>query len=378
MSPPDVARLREEFPVLHSCTYLNNNSAGAFPRGTDAVLARWAATLRGWRDEMVEDLLVGLRHYHASLEHFLGAAPQTVITDGSVSTLLGRLATAFTFDGERTRVITTDREFPSGPWIWEGLRRAGAEPHVVRWGDDPEGAIERALDERVKLVCVTHGCFRTGAVLDIGRVVRAAHAVGAQVIVDAYQTVGVVPVDVTALGVDYLLGGAHKWLCGALDSAYLYVRPDRVDSLAPLATGWMAGADPFSFEVPTRWAEGAGRLASGTPALLPALFSLVGLDLLAGVGIDAIRARSLALTDRIFDWAATANVDVLTPRAVERRGGVVSLRFAGDRQVAAELVHRGFVCSWRGGLRIAPHVYNTPEEVDAFLAALDLVRREIA
>ena len=374
----DFAGLREEFPILHSCTYLNSNSCGAFPRGVDAVLARWAATLRNWRDEAVEDLLVGLRTYHASLERFIGAAPGTVVTDGSVATLLGRLATAFTFEGERNRVVTTDREFPSGPWIWENLRRAGADPVVARWGDDPEGAIERLLDERVKLVCVTHGCFRTGSVLDVARVVRAAHAVGAQVIVDAYQTVGVVPLNVTSLQVDYLLGGAHKWLCGALDSAYLYVRQDRVGSLAPLATGWMAGADPFSFETPTKWAEGAARLASGTPALLPALFSLVGLDLLAGVGIDAIRARSLELTERIFTWAEGANVEVLTPRAIDRRGGVVSLRFSGDRAVAAELVRRGYVCSWRGGLRIAPHVYNTPDEVDAFLVALDGVRREIA
>ncbi len=369
--------LRAEFPILGTCTYLNSNSAGAFPRGIDAVLSRWTETLHTWRDEKFDELFAGLRHYHASLEGLIGAAPNTVVSDGSVSTLLGRLATAFTFAPERNRVIITDREFPSAPWIWHGMRRQGVEPVVARWGDDPEGAIERLVDERTKLVCVTHGCFRTGGVLDLQRVVKAAHAAGAQVIVDAYQTVGVVPVNVAETGVDYLLGGAHKWLCGALDSAFLYVRPDRAEGLEPLATGWMAGEDPFSFDVALRWAPGAERMASGTPAILPALFSQVGLDLLAAVGVKAIRERSLELTSRIFDWAEGANVEVVTPREPERRGGVVALHFAGDREAAAELVRRGHVCSWRGALRIAPHVYNTAGEVDAFLAELARVRREL-
>lgn len=373
----DLERLRAEFPVLGSCTYLNSNSAGAFPRRTEEVFASWSETLRTWRDEHVEGLIAGLHRYHAALERFLGAAPGSVITDGSVSTLLGRLASSFTFEGERRQVVLTDREFPSAPWIWEACRRLGAEPVIARWDQSPESAIEALIDERTKLICVTHGCFRTGAVLDLARITKAAHRVGAEVIVDAYQTVGVVPIDVTEIGVDYLLGGAHKWLCGALDSAFLYVRPDRSEALQPVATGWMAGADPFSFEPATAFARGAARLGSGTPAMLPALFSQIGLDLLAGIGIDEIRARSLELTGPIFDWARAEGIEVLTPDDPNRRGGVVALQFPNDRAVAGQLVRLGYVCSWRGGLRIAPHVYNTAEEVERFLTALAELRREV-
>lgn len=373
-----LARFREEFPILADTVYLNSNSTGAFPRGMQAALQRYAATLAGWRDEVWASWWHELLRYHAGIEALLGAAPGTVVTDGSVSTLLGRLATAFSFAGERRRVITTDLEFPSVPFIWEAFRRYGAEPVVVETGDDPEAALEAAIDERAQLVCVTHASFRTGRLLDLDRIVRAARRAGALLIVDAYQTVGVVPIDVGRTGVDFLLGGAHKWLCGAIESAFLYVRPALLPSLEPAATGWMAGEDPFTFEPQKARHPTALRFAAGTPAILPALLSMPGLDLLRQAGLDAIRDHSLALTARILDWADAHGIESPTPRAAERRGGIVALRFPGDRQVAAELVRRGFVCSWRGGLRIAPHYYNTADEVDRFLAALIEVRREVA
>ena len=372
-----LERFLGAFPILERTVYLNSNSAGAFPRLMDDVLARYGETLRDWRDEAFEGWWQELLRYHASLERLIGAAPGSVVSDGSVSTLLGRLATSFSFEGERRRVITTDLEFPSVPFIWEAFRRYGAAPEVVATGDDPEGAIEAALDERVRIVSVTHAAFRTGRLLDLGRIVRAAHRVGAQVVVDAYQTVGTVPVDVSALEVDFLLAGAHKWLCGAMESAFLYVRPDLLACLEPAATGWMAGDDPFSFEAPTGRNPTALRFATGTPAVLPAMLSQPGLDLILEAGSEAIRRHSLALTERIFAWAEEHHVSIPTPRDPAKRGGVVTLRFPGDRQVAARLVENGFVCSWRGGLRIAPHYYNTAAEVDRFLEELSRVRREI-
>jgi len=378
MSAAGLERFRSAFPILERTVYLNSNSAGAFPAAMDAILARYAETLRNWRDEAFEGWWNELLRYHASLERLIGAAAGTVVSDANLSTLLGRVGTCFSFEGERRRVITTDLEFPTVPFVWEAFRRYGAEPQVVATGDDPEGAIEAALDERVKLVSVTHAAFRTGRLLDLDRIVRAAHRVGALVIVDAYQSVGAVPVDVQRLGVDFLLAGAHKWLCGAMESAFLYVRPDLLPTLEPAATGWMAGSDPFTFEAPTARNPTALRFATGTPAVLPAMLSQPGLDLILEAGADAIRGHSLALTDRILDWAEEQGVSTPTPRDPAKRGGIVTLRFAGDRQVAARLVERGFVCSWRGGLRIAPHYYNTAAEVDRFLAELTRLRREVA
>jgi kynureninase len=188
--------------------------------------------------------------------------------------------------------------------------------------------------------------------------------------------VGVVPLDVTVNGVDFLLGGAHKWLCGSYESAFLYVRPEILPRLQPAASGWIASADPTSFGPPTGWADDARRFAGGTPAVLPSLFSRPGLAILRELGVYAIRQRSLALTDQIIARADEAGLPVITPRQHERRGGIVVLRFPGDGAVVGDLVANGFICSYRGGLRIAPHFYNTEEEVDRFMDELALrVRR---
>ncbi|HEU4612129.1 MAG TPA: aminotransferase class V-fold PLP-dependent enzyme, partial [Kofleriaceae bacterium] len=233
--------------------------------------------------------------------------------------------------------------------------------------------VVRAIDEHTRLVCLSHATFTTGAVLDIEPIVRRAHEVGALVALDAYQSVGVVPIDVGALDVDFLLGGAHKWLCGSYESAFLYVRPSLLPRLRPAATGWIAGSDPLSFAPQTEWAETARRFAGGTPAVLPTLFSRPGLALIRGVGIDTIRAMSLSRTDRIIARADEAKLPVATPRAYARRGGIVALRFEGDAELARSLIADGFVCSYRGGIRIAPHFYNTDQEIDRFMD--ELVRR---
>jgi selenocysteine lyase/cysteine desulfurase len=178
------------------------------------------------------------------------------------------------------------------------------------------------------------------------------------------------PIDVAALDVDFVLGGAHKWLCGSYESAFLYIRPSLVQELEPAATGWIASSDPLSFEAPTAWASNARRFASGTPAVLPSLVSRPGLAIVREIGIETIRALSLARTDRLISRADEAGLPVATPRSHDRRGGIVALRFPGDAKVAGALIANGFVCSYRGGIRIAPHFYNTDEEIDRFTGEL--------
>ncbi|HKV10497.1 MAG TPA: aminotransferase class V-fold PLP-dependent enzyme, partial [Thermoanaerobaculia bacterium] len=152
--------------------------------------------------------------------------------------------------------------------------------------------------------------------------------------------------------------------------AFLYVRPALLPALRPAATGWIASADPLSFAPPTGWADGVRRFAGGTPAVLPSLFSRPGLAIIRQIGIEAVRRQSLAQTDHIIARADEACLAVATPRPHERRGGIVALRFPGDAMVARDLVESGFICSYRGGLRIAPHFYNTDEEIDLFMDEL--------
>ncbi len=370
--PTTLEAVRAEFPLLEQCTYLNSNATGAYPRGMEAVLQRYAHTLRHWRDEVWEGWWADWLGYADAVARFLGAPEGSVATDANLSSLLGRLATCFDYQGERRRVVLTDLEFPTVPFLWKGFGRYGAEAVVVpsEGGRMDEERLCAAIDERTLLVSVSHASFATGALLDLAPVVKRARAVGALVAVDAYQSVGTVPIDVEALGVDFLLGGAHKWMCGSMESAFLYVRPALLPTLRPAATGWFAGAEPHTFQPASDWAPTARRMVSGTPAVLPAQLSRVGLELLAGVGMPTIRAHSLRCTARVMARADEAGLTGVTPRQEARRGGVVALRFPGDAEVTRRLVARGFICSYRGALRVAPHFYNTLEEVDRFMDAL--------
>jgi len=370
--------IRAEFPLVEDCVYLNSNSTGAVPRAAEDVLHEYWATLRRWRDDVWEGWLEGLRAYADEVAAFIAAPPGSVVTDANVSTLLGRIASCFDFRAPRNRVVTTDLEFPTVPFLWRSFARYGAALDVVGSGGPgfDEDALEKRIDERTLLVCVPHASYATGAVIDLARVVARAHEVGAVVVVDAFQTIGVVPFDVTAAGADFVLGGSHKWLCG-VGTAFLYVRPALLPTLQPAATGWLAGDDPLTFMPSTGWAADARRFAGGTPFPLTALVSRVGLDLLAGVGIGAIREHSLLCTDRILRRAAEAGMPVVSPTAPTRRGGVVCIGVPDGENVKRRLADRKMICSWRGSLRIAPHVYNTVDEVDAFMDALEIEWRQV-
>ena len=371
---------RSMFPLVDECVYLNSNSTGAIPRSVRRVLDQYWYTIADWRDEVWSHWLNELAVHSDQIAALLGAPARSVICDTNLATLLGRVMSCFDFQ-KRPRIVTTDLEFPSVSFVLRGFRRYGAEASVVRSADrvevDPE-QVAAAIDERTQLVCISHAAFATGALVDVAPIVRRARQFGALVALDVYQSVGVVPIDVQTLGVDFVLGGAHKWLCGAFESAFLYIRPSLLQHLEPAATGWFASADPLSFETPTRWANDARRFASGTPAVLPTLMSRPGLAIVREIGVPAIRALSLARTDRLIERADDAGIYVATPRPHHRRGGIVAIRFPGDVRVARALIAAGFVCSYRDGIRIAPHFYNTDEEVDLFMSELVRLSRRAA
>ncbi|MFK3979530.1 aminotransferase class V-fold PLP-dependent enzyme [Micromonospora sp. NPDC050397] len=375
--PAPHPAVREQFPLLKTCVYLNSNSTGAVPQAAEHVLTRYWETLRTWRDDAWDGWHDGLRKYTDGLAAFIGAPPGSVITDANLSTLLVRIASCFDYQSPRNRVVTTDLEFPTIPFIWNAFRRYGAELDTVSSGGPrfDEEELLRRIDERTLLVCVPHASYSSGATLDLERLVKHAHDVGALVIVDAFQTVGVMPLDVTALGVDFVLGGSHKWMCG-VGTAFLYARPDLLPSLEPAATGWQAGNRAMTFQPSTGWAPDMRRLGGGTPFPLTSLVSQVGLDLLTGVGIDTIRAHSLACTERVITRAGEAGIPVVSPTDSHRRGGVVCLDVPDGEAVKRRLAERNMICSWRGYLRIGPHIYNTLDEIDEFMDTLTEVYRE--
>ena len=215
-------------------------------------------------------------------------------------------------------------------------------------------------------------CSRTREIQDVEPIIRRAHEAGAYVVLDCYQSAGVVPFDVTALDVDFAVGGSVKWLCGGPGAGWLYVRPDLAERLEPTFVGWQGHARPFAFEPELEYAAGARRFLTGTPNV-PALYAATaGYDVIEEVGVDRIRERSLALTELLIDRLDAAGFEVASPREPERRGGTVLVRTPDDAAVHRELGERGIICDFRpgAGVRLGPHFYNSESELEDTVATL--------
>lgn len=200
---------------------------------------------------------------------------------------------------------------------------------------------------------------------------------GAHVLLDAYQSVGTVPLDVGALEVDFAAGGSVKWLCGGPGAGWLYVRPDLAERLEPTLVGWQGHADPFAFEPELRYASGAARFLTGTPNV-PALYAATaGYDVIEEIGVAPIRERSLELTERLTGLLDEAGCEVVSPREPELRGGTVVVRVSDAPAVHAELQRREILCDFRPdvGLRLGPHFFTTEDELEATVTAIQDIAR---
>ncbi|MBD3161186.1 MAG: aminotransferase class V-fold PLP-dependent enzyme [Candidatus Eisenbacteria bacterium] len=380
-----LIRHRPEFPILDRCTYLVSHSLGAMPRGAGEGLARYA---REWEERGVRAWSEGWWELPIQLGdrvgRLLGAPAGSVAMQPNVTLATAIFLSCLDFDGGRRRLVTDALNFPSLLYLFRqwGALGTGVEPVVVPSRDgrsiDPETLLA-AIDERTRVVAISHVLFRSSFVQDVPRIVARAHEAGALVLLDVYQSAGILPIDLTALDVDGAVGGCLKWLCGGPGVAFLYVRPDRARELEPRLTGWQAHADPFAFAPELERTEGAARFLHGTPAIPALRAAEAGLDRVEEAGIEAIRNKSLRQAGRIIDRANEEGWAIGSPRDPERRGGVVSIQPPHAYEVSRALLARDIVIDYRpeGGIRIGPHFYNTDAEIDAALDAIaEILRTE--
>ncbi|MDX6507068.1 MAG: kynureninase [Gaiellaceae bacterium] len=353
---------RERFPILAETTYLINHSLGAMPAAAEERVLEYTHTwntrgVRAWEEGWWDlPLTVG-----DQIGRLIGAPPGSVSMHQNVTIAEAVVVSCFDFDGPRRRIVYEEGNFPSVRYLYQALERRGADILVAA---DDEGVVE-AIDARTLLVPVTHVLYKTGEIQDVEAIVAKAHEEGARVVLDAYQSVGTVPLDVTALGVDFAVGGSVKWLCGGPGAGWLYVRPDLGARLEPALTGWQAHARPFDFEPEQVYAEGAARFLTGTPNV-PALYAATaGYDIVEEVGVDRIRERSVEQTALLAELLREAGFAVGGPRDPSRRGGTVVVRTPAFERVGRGLAERGVIIDWRPdvGLRLGPHFFNSDDEL---------------
>jgi kynureninase len=358
----ELSDYRERFPILAETTYLINHSLGAMPAAAEERVVEYARSwntrgVRAWEEGWWDlPLTVG-----DQIGRLIGAPPGSVSMHQNVTIAEAVVLSCFGFDGPRRRIVYEEGNFPSVRYLYQAHERRGADILVAA---DDEGVVE-AIDERTLLVPVTHVLYKTGEIQDVEAIVARAHEAGAHVVLDAYQSVGTVPLDVTALGIDFAVGGSVKWLCGGPGAGWLYVRPDLAASLEPALTGWQAHARPFAFEPEQDYAEGAARFLTGTPNV-PALYAATaGYDLVEEVGVERIRARSVEQTTLLIELLDEAGFTVGSPRDPKRRGGTVVVRTPSFERVGRELLARDVIVDWRPdvGLRLGPHFFNSDDEL---------------
>ena len=383
MSDP-LLKWRDEFPILAQSTYLISNSLGAMPRGVYDKLREFADTwatlgVQAWGHAFegnptwwevkgaVGDKIAPL----------MGAPKGSVLVHENASIANGILISALDWsDTHRDKIVMSGMDFPSDIYSIQRLLPPHVRLEIIDTDDNITLPIDRlldAIDERTRLVSLSHVLFRSAYIVPARAIIEKAHAVGAQVLLNGYHSVGIIPVDVAALEVDFYIGGTLKWMCGGPGGVFMYVRPDLLTTLQPKITGWFAHKNPFAFEVDHfELREDSYRLANGTPAIA-ALYSIQpGVDIITQVGVDNIRAKSLRQTDMIFELADAAGYETRTPRDHEFRAGTVTINPPHAYEVSRELLARGFIVDFRAnaGIRIAPHFYNSDEEVRACMTAI--------
>jgi kynureninase len=376
--PDPLLAFREEFPILEKTTYLVSNSLGPMPRTVPEKLAEYA---RDWGDLGVKawnrgwwELPVDVGNEIAPL---INADNGEIVMMPNVTIAQTAVLSSIDFTKERDTVVMTELDFPSVRYAFaEMAERLGARVVVVRSDDGltiDRDRLLAAIDERTRLVAVSHVLFRSSFFMDVDAICARAHEVGALVSLDSFHAVGVVPVDVKRSKADFLTGGVLKWLCGGPGACFLFISPSVRDKLKPALTGWQAHARPFAFEETMEFTSGAFRWLNGTP-VIPALYAAAeGPKILRRAGIGAIREKSVRLTSHLIDLADARGYTVNAPRDPARRGGTVAIDVPHGYEVTQHLLSRNILVDYRvgAGIRIAPHFFSREDELDEAVSEID-------
>ena len=378
MPDDPLLRFRPHFPTLEHSTYLISNSLGAMPVEAAEALQAYARIwtergVRAWAEAWWS--LAG--EVGDEIGSLFGAPAGTVSMHQNVTLAEAVVISCFDWSGPRNKVVYTDMNFPSVQYLYDGFARSlGADIHVVESPDGigvPTEMLLEAIDERTLLVPISHVLFRSAYIQDAQAICDRAAEVGAHVVLDAFQSVGTVPVDVDALGCAFLVGGVLKWLSGGPGGVFLYVRPDLLETLEPKITGWMAHPHPFDFgSPPMEFTAGAYKFMNGTPNVPGIYAARAGPRLVKEAGVEAIRAKSMRQTARLVDAALAEGWTVNAPQDPDRRGGTVAVDVPHAYEVKHELLRREVIVDYRpgAGIRISPHYYNSDEECDRAIAEI--------
>ena len=366
----DIDTWRRRIPLLASCIPMNNCSQAPQTDATRAAAERYLDSWNGsgmdWDAWMSEVALA-----KAEFARLVGATPDDIAVFSSVSEAASAVASALPLQGRRTNIVVSDAEFPTVAHVWLAQKQRGAH---VSWAPVHADAsvYDALIDDRTALVSACHAYYMNGLIQDSARIASIARDAGALSFVDAYQSLGIIPIDVRALGVDFLASGNLKFLMGIPGIAFLYVRPEIVDTLHPSVTGWFGRANPFAFDARSLdWSPTASRFDTGTPPVINAYVARAGMEIINALGPANIREWLVELGQRLIDGGRARGLVLHGSDDMQLKTATTAFVVGDSHAVEQAMRERGVIASARGDvIRLAPHFYSTIDDVDRALDAL--------
>ncbi|MFP3985280.1 MAG: aminotransferase class V-fold PLP-dependent enzyme [Candidatus Bathyarchaeia archaeon] len=368
----NIEIVRKKFPVTESKVFLNHSAYSPLPQPVVDIMKKYNEDL--CRFEIDETKYSLGQEFFAKL---IDSEKNEIALVQNTSTGLNIVANMLEYP-RKSNIVTTDLEYPSVvyPWLKKSL---GVE---VRYVKNVDGKIlvedvEKAVDDKTVAVAISHVGYVNGFKHDLKMLAEIAHSHGAFLVVDAIQSLGAIPVDVQRDDVDFLTASCYKWLLGPAGAGYLYVRPELIQKLEPPFLGW-ASVKPEVFETVEFWdiwrlqlSETASRFEVGSPSFISFVGAAAAIQLLLDVGIEDIQSRILRLTDLLMESVENLGFQLTTPENKDNRSGIIHFLVDKAQKMEERLQSRGIVISARSkGLRVAPHFYNTEEEIECLVREL--------
>ena len=365
---------RALFPILASRAQLSSCSQSALCQPVSDAIQRYMGS---WLDAGMDwgGWAVALDDAKAEFAKLIGAHASDIAAMACVSDLASSLGHALEFDADKNGIVMAEIDFPSLGHVWLAQQGRGAEVRFLTsdaQGVIPLEAYASAINERTRLVSVSHVAYSTGARQDIGAIAAIAHAQDALIFVDAYQSVGVMGIDVMRDNIDVLVCGAQKYLLGCPGIAFMYVRRDLAQQLQPANTGWFGRVNPFAFDIrKLDYADGARRFDTGTPPYINAAAANAGMALLNCLGMAQVESYIEHLSTVALQAAQDHGLRIASPLDSKLKGANTAIYVDDSSAMEKKMAAAGFIVSARGSvIRVAPHFYNTEQEVAGAMAAL--------
>jgi len=374
--------IRDRFPLLDRAVYTNSCSQGALSNEVRAAYERY---LTDWDEKGAPwDLWVELNEAARSrFARLLNASTDEIAVTTSVSAGVSSLLSGLGHRDSRNKIVISDFEFPTIGQIVHAQELLGTKVEHVPASPDvtiPLDRLAESIDTETALVAITHVCFRNGSKTDVEAVIDLAHEAGAHVLLDSFQAVGAVPIDVRSLDVDFVAGGTLKYLLGSAGLAFLYCRADLLPQITPTQTGWFADEDIFKMDIHDYSPSNtASKFESGTPPVPSIYAGVAGMDLMDEIGIAETERHVATLTEQLIEGLDRVGARMVTPRDPERRGPMIAVATSDERAMVAALAEDRILTTPRdGNIRLSWHCYNSAEDVEAVVAGLERHSRFLA